>query len=329
MDNLPSLSILVGPNNSGKSAVLHAISLPKYGLRWDPELPTAPVDDRTVIRSPISVVDLDFGGQDGQIRIGFGTLGNGQIQTELVRGGRHSTGNAQIPAAATRMGAQTLPGVRLDDQHVFFLGAYRAVPQRSFQYQRFDRDIGPSGDGCWNALHNLKADDNPTFAQIQTVMSELGFQVRSVRTPTADAGEGSIRLENYGRSDSLPFIGSGADSVLPVITQGTLCEGGETFLVEEPELHLHESAVNGLGRFLARLTQRGVQVMMTTHSTSLFGPLYLGIEEGITPRDAAVFVFDRAPTGGTSVSRVSLEDYYRARHTAEQALRRPTADVPS
>jgi hypothetical protein len=215
-----------------------------------------------------------------------------------------------------------LPGGSPESTRVFFLGAFRSVPQAAFTYESFDRDIGPDGRGCWNALHQLKANDDPKFIEIQTEIAALGFGARALKTPTASRGSGTIRLDNYGRADPLPFVGSGANSTLPVIVQGSLCESGDTFLVEEPELHLHESAVNGLGTFFGKLANRGIQIVVTCHSTALLGALYQGTQNGTVPTDTSVFVFERrATTGETSVKPVSIEDYYGALYSATDALR--------
>lgn len=54
LDNIPGLSLIVGANNTGRSALLHAAAIPDYGIRWDSELLTAPVDDPTVTGDPIA-----------------------------------------------------------------------------------------------------------------------------------------------------------------------------------------------------------------------------------------------------------------------------------
>jgi hypothetical protein len=318
LSDLPTLSILVGPNNSGKSAVLQAASLPKYGLRWDPTLPNAPWEGGTKDKAS-SAIDLDFG--SGSVVLQFTAVTENQINWEVTRtgGGRPIVSQVNIPQSSSNAGPFYLQGQTPESLNVFYLGAFREVPNRAFSYRWLDRDLGPDGGGCWNMIHQLKAEDNPKFEEIQLAVSQLGLGSRA-RTPSVAASTGSIRMENYGRTDTLPFVGSGTGSVLPVITQGILCESCELFLVEEPELHLHRSALDGLGAFFGKLALRGVQVILTTHSTAFFSALYRGMESGLAPKDTAVFVFDRKKSGETSVNRLALESYHKSINKANAAL---------
>ena len=303
--------------------MLHAVSLPKYGLRWDSVLPTAPWAYPFAPNNAPAIFDLRFASESGPLRVKLSTRSEEMVICEATGpSGVQRTSNQRLSGNVYNPGQIALSSDSAESVRVFFLGAFRDVPQAAFSYGSFARDIKPDGSGCWNALHQLKANDDARFIEIQTEIADLGFGVKAVKTPTALAGSGSIRLDNYGRTDSLPFMGSGANSVFPVIVQGSLCESGDTFLVEEPELHLHESALNRLGAFFGKLATRGVQIMMTCHSTVFFGSLFRGTQDGTVPPDTSVFIFDRKPTGETSVIRVSIEDYYRALHGAEDALRR-------
>jgi predicted ATPase len=321
LNDVPPLSVVVGRNNSGKSALLHAIALPKYGIRWDSVLPTAPFEEVATTAAPPARIDLDFGSQHGPLMIEISLVANGTIQWRIsdTRGGRNAS--QQIPAPQ-QYGRGELNVQQPEAVQQFFLAAERDLPARSFTYQAYSRDIGPAGEGCWNALHQLKADDNPAFERIRDVLTGLGFGMTGLKTPTVNPGSGAIRIQNYGRADVLPFMGSGLTSVLPIVTQGILCRRGETFLVEEPELHLHRSALDALAGFFGTLTREGVQVMMTSHSTAFFPCLKVKMDDGTVPNDLAVYILERSPDGGTSVVREPLEDYYRANYSAEGVLRR-------
>jgi hypothetical protein len=323
LDDLPSIALIVGRNNTGKSAILHAAALPKYGVRWDPFLPTAPFESWAAGERESADVTLGFDSSDS-VEISFLRQDPFNLQWTVSTKGNAYAGGVRIPLPNQGSGGSgALQGAPPELHRLFFLGAYRAVPTRAFSYQEFSRDIGVSGEGCWNTLHQLKADDDPVFDEIQRVMGTFGLGVGAIRTPTPSAGSGSIRMENFGRPDSLPFLGSGTSSVLPVVTQGALCAKGESLLVEEPELHLHQAAIDALAGFFGQLAKRGVQVVMTTHSTSIFGALKVGIDAGEIPGDAAAIVVNRAANGATSITRHSIDDYHAALNQSAAALRTP------
>lgn len=61
-------------------------------------------------------------------------------------------------------------------------------------------------------------------------------------------------------------MGFGLSYVLPIIVDGLIAEVGSTFIVENPEAHLHSAAQTGIGYFLAMVAFSGVNVIMETHS---------------------------------------------------------------
>lgn len=320
--DLPSLALIVGPNNSGKSAILHAAALPDYGVRWDPTLPTAPLDDPRESGDPIAVVEWEFEDEDQPAACRFTAREGGSLSWALSYAGQTTSHSVQVPQPDEGRGTSNLGFPSNRPGRTFFLGAHRPPPGRSFAYRPFSRDIGPSGTDCWNVVHQLKANDSPKFVEVSDAMRSLGFGIQQLRTPTASAGAGSIWVQNYGRADSLPNLGSGTAGVLPVITQGVLCEPGETLLLEEPESHLHQGALDALGRFFGGLASKGVQVFAATHSTALFGSLYRGMQAGVVPRDASVLLLDRAGDGRTSVVKLGIDDYYRTLNASDSSLRR-------
>ncbi|MDO7787866.1 AAA family ATPase [Desulforamulus aquiferis] len=65
-----------------------------------------------------------------------------------------------------------------------------------------------------------------------------------------------------------PNTGFGISYVLPIIVEGLLLstKNRSTMIIENPEAHLHPMSQSRIGRFLALLSQCGVQIIIETHS---------------------------------------------------------------
>ncbi|MGI0071704.1 MAG: AAA family ATPase [Thermoplasmata archaeon] len=311
LTGLPRVVVMVGRNNTGKSSIVQAVALPKYGHSWSPSFPTAPTTDLGLTVSPLSRIELEYDGPNSTLEVVTAANGDGSLDTRVTWRGATVASSRSIPRPTDSTTSEgPLLGAPDDSKRVFVLGAFREAPPRAFAYAQFTRDIGTNGENCWNAIHQLKADDSPVFKDIQDTLGGLGFGSGGIRTPTTGAGSGLTRLENYGRVDELGFVGSGTSSVLPIVTQGALCLPGETLIVEEPELHLHRQTINSLWQFFGKLAERNVQVILTTHSTDLVASLRTQTDEGKVPNDYRVYVVKREATGLTSVESQPL-DYFR------------------
>ena len=66
--------------------------------------------------------------------------------------------------------------------------------------------------------------------------------------------------------------GFGVYSVLKMCIEFALSENG-IILIEEPEVHLHTRAITQLAKAIYRTTNRGIQIILTTHSLELIDAL--------------------------------------------------------
>jgi predicted ATPase len=112
-----------------------------------------------------------------------------------------------------------------------------------------------------------------------------------------------IHVENYftGEKQNIADVGYGHSQVLPILVGGYSMGSGSTFLIEQPELHLHPKAQAELGDFFLDLFNNDVQTIIETHSEHLILRLQQHIASGkISPNDIAVYFIknttDTTPT---------------------------------
>lgn len=298
MEGIPALAVIVGQNNTGKSAILHAAALPKYGEVWDPALPI---------------------GQPGQLV--YGNESQGMIELEYQRPAgrsvivRFSFGTQRI---TSRQG-QNVPAGEDPAKGVFYFSALRQ-PVPNFNYQRFTRDVGIRGEETWNILHQLKANDEEEFPIILDWAKQFGMGISSIGTPTAGPGSGQTTLTTYGYRTNLILHGSGVWSVLPIIVQGVLCRPGETLLIEEPESHLHRGAIDALWGFFADCASRDVQVICTTHSLDLVASMSERVEKGKVQADSALYLMRRDESSNITIERKDTAVFRNIREVIKKEL---------
>lgn len=72
-------------------------------------------------------------------------------------------------------------------------------------------------------------------------------------------------------------LGFGISYVLPIIASGLIAEKNSYLVIENPEAHLHPSAQSKIGRFLAMVASKGVNVILETHSDHIINGIQLAV----------------------------------------------------
>lgn len=102
-------------------------------------------------------------------------------------------------------------------------------------------------------------------------------------------------------------VGFGVSQTLPVLVALLAAARNQPVYIEQPELHLHPRAQVGLAEILVEAANRGVQVIIETHSSLLILALQAAVAAGdITPERLSLNWFTRDAKGQTHVARADL-----------------------
>lgn len=94
---------------------------------------------------------------------------------------------------------------------------------------------------------------------------------------------------------------------------------GDTFVIEEPEAHLHPAAQTEMAIFLAQLVRSGVRVVATTHSDWLLKAIGNLMREGelgadslsspssLQPHEVGIWLFRKNGTAGSTVEEIPFD----------------------
>jgi hypothetical protein len=154
------------------------------------------------------------------------------------------------------------------------IGPFRKAPSRDYEYAgRVSEIIDPAGDYVVNALIDDATRKRNPGVLLQEVNVWLG-KVGRVRLSTvplttkrrARRFEVRARDARTGRWANFADVGFGIGQALPVLVEGLRTPLGGTFVVQEPEIHLHPDAQLVMADFLVGLVQSGRAVIAETHS---------------------------------------------------------------
>jgi len=223
-----------------------------------------------------------------------------QLATRLTR----LTGRKQPPieirkalALADAAFREFLHGLR----SIEYLGPFRKAPERTNLFSgESPTTVGMDGAKAIDILasdylrrgRKKKKLLNPIIRWLRS--AEIATDIK-VRVLSDRHYEMLVRHPVTGEFQNLADVGYGSSQVLPVIAAGYNLVPGSTFIVEQPEIHLHPKAQAELGTFLAGLYERNIQCIVETHSEHLILRLQKHVATGlIRPRDIIVyFVYAR------------------------------------
>ena len=104
-------------------------------------------------------------------------------------------------------------------------------------------------------------------------------------------------------------VGIGVSQVLPILVALIAAQEGQIVYVEQPELHLHPKAQVVMAELLAEAANRGVRVIVETHSSLLLLTVQTLIaQDRIKNTDVALHWFARDAKGATTVDYVQPDE---------------------
>ncbi len=165
---------------------------------------------------------------------------------------------------------------------VIHLPGLRGNPERTYTTTAVgQRMAGPFHPYIASILQSWKESDKVRLEGIGEDLRSLDLTWK-VDTTTVDDTRVEIKVGRLPRGArggsqdlvSIADVGLGVSQTLPVLVALRFANPGQLVYIEQPEIHLHPRAQLALAAILAAAAQRGVIVVVETHSSSLL----LGIQ---------------------------------------------------
>jgi len=179
---------------------------------------------------------------------------------------------------------------------VEFIGPFRSRPERTYSFSgESPSSVGATGDKCIDILASdqsrRKGKRKNIAQQVTNWLQQSEIAKRIVVFPLTDRHfEIYVSHIHTGEEVNIADAGFGISQILPILVAGYFIPSNSTFIIEEPEIHLHPKAQSEIGTFLYEVYKKNVQIFVETHSEHLLLRLQRHIASGdLSPKDVNVF----------------------------------------
>ncbi len=189
-------------------------------------------------------------------------------------------------------------------QSLEYVGAMRVPPSRTYLYTGERRQkVGANGEHAVTmlAMDSIRRGRKSRGIRQGVVkwltLAGIASDIRIV--PLSDRYfEVQVQHPVTKEYQNFADVGYGNSQIVPVLVAGLNTTAGNTFILEEPEIHLHPKAQAELGEFLLDLCKRDVQSIVETHSEHMIVRLQKYVAAGeLDPKSLCIYYVDPTPSG--------------------------------
>ena len=204
------------------------------------------------------------------------------------------------------------------------VGAFRRQPDRRYEYQgRPPEAVDPTGLHVVDALvedANRRRRRGELMHSVNRWLDRVGrVRLMPIRAITRQSKIYEIRLRDTdsGRWANFADVGFGIGQALPVIVEGLRTPENGTFLVQEPEIHLHPDAQLAMADFLIDLVRANRRVIVETHSENILLRIRHAVIQhtsagggarGLSKDDISAVHVSKTTGGDSQAARLELDD---------------------
>ena len=196
----------------------------------------------------------------------------------------------------------------------------RSKPQRT--YNPLKEEVSPEGSDMPMFLMNVSRAEKETWQELKARLVEFGktsglftdINVRRLGKSMGDPFQFQIKVK--GPNANLIDVGYGVNQILPILVRIFNTHGNATFLMQQPEVHLHPKGQAELSSLLVDIVKgKGHSFVIETHSDSMINRARIEIMHGkIKPEDVSLIYLE--PTGNSvKVHNIAFDDQANLLHT--------------
>ena len=329
------LTLLSGPNSSGKSSVLQALVLLHQTMReheWTTRL--ALNGNGVRLGTVVDVVDEVHGRTEFEIGVTFDNDTCRWVFDDERRAMSLQVRSVSINGHVVEKPQRLRHLLPLDDRGggsllasrirgLTYITAERVGPQETYVLEDpDDADIvGTRGEHAVSVLHWRR--DDPVLSalalanarpnllrQVEARMRTIfpGCEVNLQQLPRTNAVALGLRTSRETEFHRPIHTGFGLTQILPIVV-GALSEAeGGIMMIENPEVHLHPAGQALMGEFLADVARAGVQVIVETHSDHVLNGVRRAVKAGrLSPEQVGIHFFTPRSEEGAQVHSPVLD----------------------
>ncbi len=205
--------------------------------------------------------------------------------------------------------------IRAFGQRPYAFAPIRTRPQRT--YDPLKEVPRPEGSHVPMTLARTLLDDSDLSKALRDALNSFGkvsglfndIEVQRKGTKRSDPFQIGVRAN--GQTFNLVDVGYGISQVLPIIVDVLQNPKNSTFLLQQPEVHLHPKAQAELGSFLAVLAkEQNKRFVIETHSDNIIDRIRMEVRDQkfLSPNDVAILYFEKN-TSGVKIHHLELDEF--------------------
>ncbi len=198
--------------------------------------------------------------------------------------------------------------VRFSPVRPFASAPLRASPQRT--YDPASQVTSPQGEYIPSYLASLSRQNADEWQLLKGRLEKFGkaselfdeIDIRSFGQSHGDPFQVQVRKHSGPKSRrrkgpwrNLIDVGYGVSQALPLLTEMLRPDAPSTFLLQQPEVHLHPQAQAALGTLFCQIAAAGRQLIVETHSDYIIDRVRMDVRDATTelkPEDVSILYFE-------------------------------------
>ena len=240
------------------------------------------------------------------------------IRADISAMASHRVENKQMPLKSVREVMATQFAKVVEDlvlqefSQIYYIGPLREWPRRIYiSTGETPREVGSTGElgpEVWWSASEIRG--LGLEGRLAEWCSRMGLAF-DIGLSTIQGGLFQVIIDDaYSKVPvNLPDVGFGTSQILPILIQGLIAPPGATLLLEQPEIHLHPKVQADLADFLIEVSQRGVGVIVETHSEHLITRLQRRIAEESLEKEELAIYYVTPSSEGSTLARVEVDSY--------------------
>ena len=129
----------------------------------------------------------------------------------------------------------------------------------------------------------------------------LGYTLKAEEIDRTNLIRVSFGTRELGNEIRPKNVGTGVSYMAEVLIGALSCRSGDVLIIENPEIHLHPSGQSEFMLFLSFLAEKGVQIIVETHSDHIYNAVRKYIHTDVIEKDKVTIYFFERKENGTSV----------------------------
>lgn len=290
--NLSGLTVFCGANSAGKSTAIQCLLLLRQSYNKDKlsggeihligeYFSLGHVSDLVNHKADDKFVSIDIDGINFLSDVSRVNRDSYRLPFSADSDTEHpSFSRTFVYLSAERLGPRNSHDVSFESKSIDF-GIYGQFALSEFVKRASSPAINHALARLYNPTDASPSDTLTLEIAVKEAMKQIcpGFDLKYQSHTTVDRVSGAFASENTLTPVRPTNTGFGVSYLLPIIIAGFCLSSGDTFIVENPEVHLHPSAQSSVAKFLAQVAASGVQVIIETHSDHVINGIRLFVKD--------------------------------------------------